>query len=79
MEIIYHLSKMSFQVTIVPDKLRSELCPWGVKLLFTAFQFPFENPIKKKANHCWIQAGIVLFVWGKNAIIITPKIGSANT
>ena len=27
----YHLSKMSLQGTIVPGRLRSELCPWGVK------------------------------------------------
>ena len=27
----YHLAKMSLQGTIVPDRLRSELCPWGVK------------------------------------------------
>ena len=29
--IFYHLSKMSLQGTIVHGKLRSELCPWGVK------------------------------------------------
>ena len=28
---ISHLSKMSLQGTIVPGRLRSELCPWGVK------------------------------------------------
>ena len=27
----YHLSKMSLEGTIVPGRLRSELCPWGVK------------------------------------------------
>ena len=31
--IITSLSKMSLQGTIVPGRLRSELCPWGVKLL----------------------------------------------
>ena len=27
-----HLSKMSLQGTIFPGRLRSELCPWGVKV-----------------------------------------------
>ena len=31
-EVITSLSKMSLQGTIVPDRLRSELCPWGVKM-----------------------------------------------
>ena len=26
---LYHLSKMALQATIVPRRLRSELCPWG--------------------------------------------------
>ena len=29
---VYHLSKMSLQGTIVPGRLRSEVCPWGVKV-----------------------------------------------
>ena len=31
MDVFYHLSKMSFAATIVPGRLRSELCPRGVK------------------------------------------------
>ena len=31
--IFYHLSKMSLQRTIVLGRLRSEICPSGVKLL----------------------------------------------
>ena len=30
---VFYLSKMSLQGTIVPGRLRSELCPWGVKKL----------------------------------------------
>ena len=34
-----HLSKLSLQGIIVPGKLRSELCAWGVKIR----KFRFEN------------------------------------
>ena len=42
----YHLFKMSLQGTIEPGRLRSELCPWGVKLTHIIYN------LKNSARPC---------------------------
>ena len=61
---IYHLLKMSLQETIVPGRLRSELCPSGVKTYSiskpTEANF-FVNSIMVLAN-CVCYHQFLLFV-----------------